>query len=89
MLGKEDFTVIQALVRCGVYFCDIARDLGVHPKTVSRALKRGGAPSPTRNPRGSVLDPFREGRGPAARGGGLERQGDLPGYPGPGLSGSP
>ena len=34
MLGKEDLTVIQALVRRGVYLCDIARELGVHPKTV-------------------------------------------------------
>ena len=33
--------VIQALVRRGVYVCDIARQLGVHPKTVSRALARG------------------------------------------------
>ena len=38
MLGKEDFMVIQALVRRGVYVCDIARQLGVHPKTVSRAF---------------------------------------------------
>ncbi len=34
MLGKEDSMVIQALVKRGVYLCDIARQLGVHPKTV-------------------------------------------------------
>ena len=51
--------VIQALVKRGVYLCDIARQLGVHPKTVSRALARGGAPSPTRRARRSVLDPYR------------------------------
>jgi transposase len=51
--------VIQALVRRGVYVCDIARQLGVHPKTVSRALARGGAPTPARKPRKSVLDPYR------------------------------
>jgi IS30 family transposase len=48
MLGKEDFMVIQALVKRGVYVCDIARQLGVHPKTVSRPLARGSAPTPTR-----------------------------------------
>ena len=35
--------LIQALVRRGVYVCDIARQLGVHPKTVSGALARGSA----------------------------------------------
>ena len=44
MLSKEDFVTIQALVKRGVYLCDIARELGVHPKTVRRALQRGDAP---------------------------------------------
>jgi len=44
MLRKEDFVMIQARVRSGVYQKDIAAELGVHPKTVSRALKRGAAP---------------------------------------------
>ena len=51
--------VIQALVRRGVYVCDIARQVGVHPKTVSRALARGSSPTPARKPRRSVLDPYR------------------------------
>ena len=51
--------VIQALVQRGVYVCDIARQLGVHPKTVSRALARGSAPTPTRRKRKSVLDAYR------------------------------
>ena len=59
MLGKEDFMVIQALVQRGVYVCDIARQRGVHPKTVSRALARGSAPTPTRRRRKSRLDPYR------------------------------
>lgn len=59
MLGQEDFMVIQALVRRGVYICDIARQLGVHPKTVSRAIARGGAPRRTGRPRGSRLDAFK------------------------------
>ena len=58
MLGKEDFVVIQALAKRGVYLCDIADELGVHPKTVSRALKRGGAPAGRRRKRGSKLDPY-------------------------------
>lgn len=58
MLRKEDFLAIQALASRGVYQCDIAAQLGVHPKTVSRALRRGGAPEgPKRPPRGSKLVP--------------------------------
>jgi IS30 family transposase len=45
MLGLEDFMTIHALVKRGVYLCDIAAQLGVHAKTVSRAVKRGGAPA--------------------------------------------
>lgn len=59
MLKKEDFAVIQALAKRGVYLKDIAAELGVHPKTVSRALQRGSAPPPQRPPRGRKLDPFR------------------------------
>ena len=59
MLGLEDFMTIQALVKRGVYLCDIAEHLGVHPKTVSRAVQRGGAPAPGRGRRGSLLDPYR------------------------------
>lgn len=58
MLGKEDFVTIEALVRRGVYLCDIARQLGVHPKTVRRALARGGAPSGRRGKRASKLDAY-------------------------------
>ncbi len=48
MLKKEDYAVIKALAKRGVYLKDIAADLGVHPKTVSRALQRGSAPLPHR-----------------------------------------
>jgi transposase len=59
MLRKEDFLMIQALARRGVYQCDIAAELGVHPKTVSRALRRGAAPEGRRRPeRGSKLAPY-------------------------------
>ena len=78
MLGKEDFMVIQALVRRGVYVCDIARQLGVHPKTVSRALARGGAPAPARQKRTSLLDPYRMQIDQLLADGRVERARDLP-----------
>jgi transposase len=59
MLTKEDYAVIKALAKRGVYQKDIAVELGVHPKTISRALKRGGAPTPPRPHRTSKLDPFK------------------------------
>lgn len=51
--------VIQALVKRGVYICDVARQLGVHPKTVSRALARGSAPELLRRRKKSLLDAYR------------------------------
>ena len=59
MLRKEDFMVIQALAQRGVYQVDIAQHLGVHPKTVRRALQRGAGPVRSRQPRRSQLDPFK------------------------------
>ena len=59
MIRKEDFAVIQALHRCGVYQKDIAAELNVHPKTVSRALQRQGAPEGVREKRGSKLDAYK------------------------------
>jgi transposase len=59
MLNKEGFAMIKALKQRGVYLKDIAADLGVHPKTVSRALKRGSAPERQREPQGSKLDPYK------------------------------
>ena len=59
MLAKEDFMVIQALANRGVYQRDIAETVGVHPKTVQRALNRGAAPQPRTRRRPSRLDPYR------------------------------
>lgn len=59
MLGKEDFAVIKALKRRGVYQKDIAEQLGVHPKTVSRALQRSAAPQGTRKHRMRKLAPYK------------------------------
>ena len=51
--------MIKQLHERGVYKKDIAEELGVHPKTVSRALKRGSAPGKKRKRRQSKLDPFK------------------------------
>ncbi len=59
MLKKEDFIVIKALTKRGVYQKDIAAELGVHPKTIRRALQRGDAPATKRGSRASKLDPFK------------------------------
>lgn len=58
MLRKEDFAVIKSLNQHGVYQKDIASELGVHPRTVSRALKRDGAPRRERKRSGSKLEPY-------------------------------
>jgi len=60
MLEREDWLMIRELREKGVYLRDIAAELGVHPKTVSRALARGGAPAgQRRRARRSKLDPFK------------------------------
>jgi transposase len=59
MLSQEDYIVIKTLKARGVYQTDIAAELGVHPRTVSRALKRGSAPQMPRQKRSSKLDPYK------------------------------
>jgi len=44
MLSKGDWLMIRAQIDRGVYKKDVARVLGVHPRTVTRALRRGGPP---------------------------------------------
>lgn len=60
MISRRDFMEMKAQHKRGVYIKDIAADLDVSPKTVSRALKRGGQP-PGKRPkaRGSILDPHK------------------------------
>ena len=52
--------MIHERIAQGVYVKDIAAGMGVHPRTVSRALQRGGAP-PGQRParRKSKLDPYK------------------------------
>lgn len=59
MLSQEDYIVIRTLKKRGVYHKDIAAELGVHPRTVSRALQRGSAPPRERKRRASKLDPYK------------------------------
>jgi transposase len=59
MLNREDFMMIKALSERGVYQKDIAEQLGVHPKTVSRALQRGKAPVREPKRRESKLEPYK------------------------------
>jgi transposase len=59
MLSQEDYLMIKTLKKRGVYNKDIAAELGIHPRTVSRALRRGSAPAPERQARGSKLDPYK------------------------------
>ena len=59
MLSKEDYAVIKALKQRGVYLKDIAAELGIHAKTVSRALKRGSAPKRAPHRRESKLDAYK------------------------------
>ena len=52
--------MIQERFAQGVYVKDIAAELGVHPRTISRALRRSGAPSGRRPAaRKSKLDPYK------------------------------
>lgn len=60
MINKEEYAVMKALHKRGVYIKDIAEELGVHPKTVSRALVREGVPERTRKKRGSKLDSYKD-----------------------------
>ena len=59
MLTKGDWFMITQGKTNGKYLKDIAEDLGVHPRTVRRALDRGG-PGKVGRPSGtSKLDPYK------------------------------
>jgi transposase len=59
MIRKEDFAVLKSLSQRGVFQKDIATELGVHPRTVSRALKRNGVSEREGKKSGSKLDPHK------------------------------
>jgi transposase len=58
VLRTEDFLMIEALVKRGVYQCDITAELGVSPETVGRTVARGSAPAGHLR-RGNLVDPYR------------------------------
>lgn len=60
MLSMEDIAVITPLSPLVVYQKDIASELEVHTKTVSRALSRAPVPRGKRNHRGYKLDPYKD-----------------------------
>jgi transposase len=60
MLRKEDYRMIETLKKHGVYQKDIAEKIGVTPKTIRRALKRGGSPVMERKKKGSKLDAYKK-----------------------------
>jgi transposase len=59
MISKEEYAVIKSLDQRGIYLKDIAGEMGVHPRTISRALKRGSAPQRERKKRSSKLDGYK------------------------------
>ena len=59
MLTREDYLMISERHRQGVYLKDIAAELGLHPRTVRRALKRGSEPPRRPKRRPSKLDPYK------------------------------
>src|SRR5512143_258074 len=60
MLRREEWLMIQESGEKGAYLIDSAAELGVHPRTVRRALQRGGPPASKRpRARHSKLDPYK------------------------------
>lgn len=59
MISQEDYMKIEVLHEHGLYQKDIAEEMGIHPKTVSRALKRQGAPQRAERQAESKLGPYK------------------------------
>lgn len=59
MLKREDYFMIQEMKAKGMHVKDIAHTLGVHPRTIRRALERGSAPRGRKKSRISKLEPFK------------------------------
>jgi transposase len=59
MISKEDYMKIEVLHEHGLYQKDIAEEMGIHPKTVSRALKRQRAPQRAERQAESKLGPYK------------------------------
>lgn len=77
MIRKEDYMEIQVLTDRGVYQKDIAEELGIHPKTVSRALACKIAPQRVVQSGVSKLSPYQGQIRPTVGEWGVECAGDL------------
>ena len=85
MLTQEDYWMIQELHQQGVYRGDIAERLGVHRKTVGRALERADRHLASAVARVRQAQALHGNGGQAAQGRGVQRRGHLPRDPGPGI----
>jgi len=60
MITIEEWAMIKHMHRQGVPKARIARELGLDPKTVDRAIKTEEHPKRKERAQGSILDPYRE-----------------------------
>lgn len=60
MITLEEWVMIKHLYKQGVSKASIARELGLDPRTVDRAINLEEHPEHKRQPRSSILDPYKE-----------------------------
>jgi len=60
MITLEDWVMIKHMHKQGVPKTRIARELGLDPKTVSKAINEDEPPEGKRQSRGSILDPYKD-----------------------------
>ena len=60
MITVEDWVMIKHMHKQGVPKARIARELGLDPKTVDKAISEDEHPEHKRQPRGSILDPYKD-----------------------------
>jgi transposase len=60
MITLEDWVMIRHMHKQGVPKTRIARELGLDPKTVSKAINEDEPPNGKRQSRGSILDPYKD-----------------------------
>jgi transposase len=60
MITLEDWVMIRHMHKQGVPKTRIARELGLDPKTVSKAIDEDESPNGKRQSRGSILDPYKD-----------------------------
>ena len=63
MITLEEWVMINHLYKQGVSKASIARELGLDPRTVDRAIKLDQHPEHKRKLRSSILDPYKDSAG--------------------------